>query len=154
GYAFASVDSNTSRTLPSRLRDPVPALEHRMTGGNLNKTGVIMTRIIGRSLLGLMLIASISGAQQNPREQLLVSPAWLKAHLKDANLVILHVGDPKNFPAGHIPGARFIDMQDVSQADTTGFGEILKRYPDARPPKFVGPANGLSLEMLAPEVLR
>src|SRR5262245_48696178 len=113
-----------------------------------------MSRTIGRFVLGFLLVSGASGAQQNPREPLLVSPQWLKDHLKDPNLVILHVGDPKNFPTGHIPGARFIDMQDVSQSDTTGFGEIMRRFPEAKPPKHIGLANGLGLEMLPAEVLR
>ena len=113
-----------------------------------------MSRMIGRFLLGFVFTAGVSGAQQNPRESLLVSPQWLKEHLTDRNLVVLHVCDPTKFSAGHIPGARLIEMQDISQADTTGFGEIQKRFPEAKPPRFIGPQNGLSLEMLPPEVLR
>ena len=112
-----------------------------------------MSRIITRVLLGVAFISGVAGAQ-NPRETLLVSPQWLKEHLNDRNLVILHVGDPTKYPAGHIPGARLIDLDDISQADTTGFGEIKKRFPQATPPKFVGLANGRNLEMLPPELLR
>jgi thiosulfate/3-mercaptopyruvate sulfurtransferase len=113
-----------------------------------------MSHTIGRLVLGFVFIAGSSGAQQNPREPLLVSPQWLKEHLEDRNLVILHVGDETKFPAGHIPGARLIEIQDISQADTTGFGEIKKRFPQANLPKFIGPQNGLGLEMLPPDVLR
>ena len=113
-----------------------------------------MSRVISRFLVGFVFIAGVSGAQQSPREPLLVSPQWLKEHLDDRNLVILHVGDPKKFSAGHIPRARLIDMQEISQSDTTGFGEIRKRFPDANLPKFIGPQNGLGLEMLPPDVLR
>jgi thiosulfate/3-mercaptopyruvate sulfurtransferase len=113
-----------------------------------------MSRIIGIVLLGCFVFTGAAGAQQNPRETLLVTPEWLKEHLKDPNLVILHVGDQKKFGAGHVPGARYIDMQDVSQQDTTGFGEIKKRFPEANLPKFVGPQNGLGLEMLPAATLR
>ena len=113
-----------------------------------------MSRTIGRVLLAFALVTGVAGAQQDPREPLLVSPEWLKEHLKDPNLVILHVGDETKFAAGHVPGARYIDLQQISQADTTGFGEIKKRFPQANLPKFIGPQNGLGLEMLPPNVLR
>jgi thiosulfate/3-mercaptopyruvate sulfurtransferase len=113
-----------------------------------------MSRTAVRLLLGLVVLSGIAGAQQDPREPLLVSPQWLKDHLADPNLVILHVGDRRKFGAGHIPGARFIELQDISQGDTTGFGEMQRRFPQARVPKFIGPTNGLGLEMLPPDVLR
>jgi len=49
-----------------------------------------MSRIIGIVLLGCFVFTGAAGAQQNPRETLLVTPQWLKEHLKDPNLVILH----------------------------------------------------------------
>jgi len=45
---------------------------------------------------------------------LTVSTAWLAEHLKDPNLVLLHVGDRKGYDTEHIPGARFIDLDDIS----------------------------------------
>ena len=44
------------------------------------------------------------------RDSLLVSPAWLAAHLKDPDLVVLHVGmgsSPAGYDGGHVPGARW-----------------------------------------------
>jgi thiosulfate/3-mercaptopyruvate sulfurtransferase len=43
-----------------------------------------------------------------------VSTAWLAEHLRDPNLVLLHVGDRKGYDKEHIPGARFIDLDDIS----------------------------------------
>jgi thiosulfate/3-mercaptopyruvate sulfurtransferase len=71
-------------------------------------------------LLSLGLIAGCltqSTQAQSTREQLLVSPAWLSEHLKDPKLVLLQVGimdGPTEFAKGHIPGARYIDMSDIS----------------------------------------
>jgi thiosulfate/3-mercaptopyruvate sulfurtransferase len=48
------------------------------------------------------------------RAPLTVSTAWLAQHLRDPDLVLLHVGDPKEYAKAHIPGARFVSMQDVS----------------------------------------
>ena len=44
------------------------------------------------------------------RDSLLVSPAWLAAHLKDPDLVVLQVGmgaSPSAYDEGHVPGARW-----------------------------------------------
>ena len=40
-----------------------------------------------------------------PRPELLVSPQWLSAHLKDANLRIVDLRDEKAYRRAHIPGA-------------------------------------------------
>jgi len=40
------------------------------------------------------------------RDKLVVSTGWLQQHLNDKDLVILHVGDKKEYDAGHIVGAR------------------------------------------------
>jgi thiosulfate/3-mercaptopyruvate sulfurtransferase len=43
-----------------------------------------------------------------------VSTTWLAEHLRDPNLVLLHVGDRKEYDREHIPGARFVDLDDIS----------------------------------------
>jgi thiosulfate/3-mercaptopyruvate sulfurtransferase len=43
-----------------------------------------------------------------------VSTIWLAEHLRDPNLVLLHVGDRKEYDREHIPGARFVDLDDIS----------------------------------------
>jgi thiosulfate/3-mercaptopyruvate sulfurtransferase len=43
-----------------------------------------------------------------------VSTTWLAEHLKDPNVVLLHVGDRKGYDKEHIPGARFVDLDDIS----------------------------------------
>jgi len=50
-------------------------------------------------------------ATDSPR---MVSVAWLADHLKDPNLVLLHVGEKPGYDAGHIPGAQFLTMADIS----------------------------------------
>jgi len=88
-------------------------------------------------LVRLAVILGLAGAAVPAfaqRESLLVTPAWLAQHASDANLVLLHVGDQAAYDAGHIPGARFATLQQIT---TT---------PAGTPP--------LSLEMSPPEVLR
>ena len=43
-----------------------------------------------------------------------VSTSWLADHLRDPNLVLLHVGDRKEYDKEHIPGARYVDLDDIS----------------------------------------
>jgi thiosulfate/3-mercaptopyruvate sulfurtransferase len=65
----------------------------------------------------------------SPRQNLVVDAAWLKAHLGDPDLVLLHVGDKKEYEAAHIPGARFVSQQDVSVSDHSGKGLMLEMPP-------------------------
>ncbi|MEO8562201.1 MAG: sulfurtransferase [bacterium] len=77
------------------------------------------------ALLVVAIGASTSASAQMsvaPRAPVSVSTAWLAANLKDPNLVLLHVGDSAEYTAGHIPGARHVDLDDisVSKHDNTG----------------------------------
>jgi len=53
---------------------------------------------------------------------LTVSPAWLAAHLRDPDLVVLHIGPPESYGKGHIAGARQVAFADlaVSAPDPSG----------------------------------
>ena len=69
-------------------------------------------------------------AQAGPREDLVVAPDWLQAHLADKNLVILHEGTENGYAQGHVPGARLVkDLLSVN-------------------------ANGLTVEVPPPDVLK
>ena len=58
--------------------------------------------------------ATAPAAAQGQGEPMVVAARWLADSLKDPRLVVLHVGDRADYDAGHIPGARFIDLQEVS----------------------------------------
>src|SRR5690242_1977755 len=45
---------------------------------------------------------------------MLISTNWLGEHLSDRSLVILNIGPRAAFDAGHIPGARFVEMSNIS----------------------------------------
>jgi thiosulfate/3-mercaptopyruvate sulfurtransferase len=64
---------------------------------------------------------------------MIVSTAWLAQHLKDPRLVVFHVGPEAEYPAQHIPGARYLSLHAISANDNG---------PDA-----------LALEMAAPDRL-
>jgi len=85
-----------------------------------------MTKLPAVPLLLLLLAAPATAGPQRPVPTpaaapatdaalpLVVSPAWLAAHLGDRNLVVLHVGDPDAYPKQHIPGARLVRLDDIS----------------------------------------
>jgi thiosulfate/3-mercaptopyruvate sulfurtransferase len=76
-------------------------------------------------LAALALLASTFAA---PAAEMLVPPNWLLAHLRDKNLVLLHVGVPAEFEKEHIPGAIPIGPQDLSIPRTEG-ALILQLLP-------------------------
>jgi thiosulfate/3-mercaptopyruvate sulfurtransferase len=54
-----------------------------------------------------------ANAQSGP--SLLVTPAQLNAELRDPRLVLLQIGPRDDYDSGHIAGARFIGLRDISQ---------------------------------------
>jgi thiosulfate/3-mercaptopyruvate sulfurtransferase len=59
--------------------------------------------------------ASISNVHAaGPRDQLLVSSAWLADHAADKDLVLLHVGTAAGYQAKHIPGAHLVDPNGLT----------------------------------------
>jgi thiosulfate/3-mercaptopyruvate sulfurtransferase len=76
-----------------------------------------------RTLVGLLVLMmsagtfelrANTGSESAVRNSLIVSTAWLAQHLKDDSLVLLQVGEKAEFAAGHIPGAQFIQLADIS----------------------------------------
>ncbi|HVF40614.1 MAG TPA: rhodanese-like domain-containing protein [Gemmatimonadaceae bacterium] len=68
-------------------------------------------------------------ANPDPRSELLVTSDWLSQHINDPNLVLLHVGDRSEYDAGHLPGARYVSLSDVSTAHEDGSGLMLQMPP-------------------------
>ncbi|MHB1071031.1 MAG: sulfurtransferase [Gemmatimonadaceae bacterium] len=68
----------------------------------------------------------LAPAAPDPRSALFVSVEWLAQHLRDPNLVLLHVGDPAEYPATHLPGGRLVNLADISVGDRTGKGLALE----------------------------
>jgi thiosulfate/3-mercaptopyruvate sulfurtransferase len=52
------------------------------------------------------------------RADLLVTSDWLATQLQNPKLVLLHVGEKPEYDAGHIPGARFLELRDISSPMT------------------------------------
>ena len=87
-------------------------------------------RLIPAAILALATIP-VPLAAQSPRESMLVSTSWLAAHQKDANLVLLHLGVKTDYDAGHIPGARFMTLNDIATTDTTSETGLTLQMPAA-----------------------
>jgi thiosulfate/3-mercaptopyruvate sulfurtransferase len=85
-----------------------------------------------KTLVVALLLAAGSVNAQSPdaRAGLLVQPAWLAQHLQDQDLVLLHVGPRPEYDAGHIPGARYLNYQDIAVTDRSPGGLTLQMLPD------------------------
>ncbi|HEV7993425.1 MAG TPA: sulfurtransferase [Gemmatimonadaceae bacterium] len=93
-----------------------------------------------RALAGLALLVVAIGVSSTASAQMYVAPAapvsvsvaWLAANLKDPNLVLLHVGDRAEYDAGHIAGARYVKLDDISVSSHDGKGLMLEMpQPDS-----------------------
>jgi thiosulfate/3-mercaptopyruvate sulfurtransferase len=73
-------------------------------------------------------LAATCGGHGAP-ETLVVSPKWLAGHLKDSNVVILAVGERKDYDAAHIPGSLFLDYKEVGEKGPTGLTLELPPMP-------------------------
>jgi thiosulfate/3-mercaptopyruvate sulfurtransferase len=76
-----------------------------------------------------ILLVAASDAAASPRQSLVVDTAWLKTHLGDPDLVLLHVGDKAEYDAAHIAGARLVSQRDLSVTDMSATGLILEMPP-------------------------
>ena len=65
-------------------------------------------------LASLPVLSSADCGAHGNRDTMLVTPAWLGLHARDANLVVLAVGDPNQYAAAHIPGSVLIEMQEIA----------------------------------------
>ena len=80
-------------------------------------------------LFAALLLATLTlQAQSKVRDSMIVSVDWLAQHLNDDGLVLLQVGDKKEYDAGpHIKGAQYIQLSDISTPRGTGL--ILELPP-------------------------
>jgi thiosulfate/3-mercaptopyruvate sulfurtransferase len=53
-------------------------------------------------------------AANSEANSMLVSTGWLSEHLNDRSVVIINIGPRPGYDAGHIPGARFLEMSSIA----------------------------------------
>jgi thiosulfate/3-mercaptopyruvate sulfurtransferase len=90
---------------------------HEMKSRNLRLASLVV--------LSALVPGGIKAQKNESRPALLVSTSWLAQHISDKNLVLLHVGDRKEYDAQHIPGARFISLNDISVSDHEHPGGLM-----------------------------
>jgi thiosulfate/3-mercaptopyruvate sulfurtransferase len=87
--------------------------------------------------LALPLAGTNSNAQEKSpnssastqREPLLVTVDWLADHLSDPSLVLLQIGNKKDYDKGHIPGAQFLEYESISTPHNHAQGLMLELPP-------------------------
>jgi thiosulfate/3-mercaptopyruvate sulfurtransferase len=98
-----------------------------------------MMKPISFALLALILVIGFAPSLQartqmksdtRVRQSMIVSAEWLAQHLKEDSLVLLQVGEKDEYVAGHIPGAQFITLADISTP--RGEGLALELPPVAQ----------------------
>ncbi|HVS90201.1 MAG TPA: sulfurtransferase [Candidatus Acidoferrum sp.] len=81
--------------------------------------------------LALVIMGMNAHARQNAasaaREPMLVTVAWLSEHLNDPSLVLLQIGEKSDYDKGHIPGAQYLNYEDISTPH--GQGLMLELPP-------------------------
>ena len=88
-------------------------------------------------LLIFLLAGSLPNAQQKTvasptsagREPMLVTVDWLADHLNDPSLVLLQIGDKKDYDKAHIPGAQFLEYESISTPHNHGVTLMLELPP-------------------------
>lgn len=86
---------------------------------------------IGALVVMSALIPTKTRAQADPRAAMLVSTEWLGSHLNDPNIVLLHVGERREYDEGHIPGARFVTAEDMAEMGHDKPGGLMLQMPAA-----------------------
>src|SRR5260221_4267774 len=63
------------------------------------------------------------------REPMLVTVDWVADHLNDPSLVLLQIGEKKDYDKGHIPGAQFLEYENISTPHDHGVTLMLELPP-------------------------
>jgi len=71
--------------------------------------GAVTAGLAVVTVLGAAAIARVQAAPA--RDSMVVTTEWVAQHLKDADLVLLHVGEKQDYDAAHLPGAQFLPRE-------------------------------------------
>lgn len=94
-----------------------------------------MKKFFSAALLLALFILAVNAhargkATSASREPMLVTVGWLSEHLNDSSLVLLQIGEKTAFDQGHIPGAQYLNYEDISTP--RGQGLTLELPPAAQ----------------------
>jgi thiosulfate/3-mercaptopyruvate sulfurtransferase len=90
---------------------------------------MLVRKLAPLSLFFAAFAAATTCGGHGTSESMIVSPKWLAAHLTDPDLVILAVGEQKDYEAGHIPGSRFVVYKDIAETNSAGLILELPSMP-------------------------
>jgi thiosulfate/3-mercaptopyruvate sulfurtransferase len=76
--------------------------------------GVVALAALSFAALSFLTSRASGNPGAKDQDSMLVTTAWLAEHLSDKSLVILNIGQRPAYEAGHIPGARFVEMSSIS----------------------------------------
>jgi len=97
-----------------RAREFLARSQHQKDG-QMRKIG-FANAVFFAAIVAAILTAPVAGAAQcgghGDRSTMLVSTEWLADHMKDANVVVLEVGNQSDYNKGHIPGSLFAEYMD------------------------------------------
>lgn len=87
---------------------------------NSKKSALVKASLIAGAALALVVATQVVRSNRgnvtvnSESNSMLVSTAWLAEHLGDRSLVIINIGPRASYDAGHIPGARFLEMSSIA----------------------------------------
>src|SRR5438477_4009884 len=89
--------------------------QSKIASSQRNFATVILASLILNTAVSVgTALAVADPAQPKVRAEMLVTTDWLAQHLKDPSLVVLCVsGSPGFYSEGHIPGAHWINLQEI-----------------------------------------
>ena len=90
-----------------------------------NRAVLVACAVVVSVLLPVKSKAQASDA----RAKILVSTAWLASQLSDPDLVLLHVGEKAEYDREHLPGARFVRLDDIADSDHEKPGALMLQVP-------------------------
>src|SRR6266849_5705592 len=98
--------------------------EEAMLNGVTSRTAL---PLIGAAILSpfFQRISAPENNRPSVRSEMLVSTRWLEQHLNDRDLIILYIGvDRGQFDSGHIPGSRFVRLDDLVEQRKDSLNEL------------------------------
>lgn len=78
------------------------------------KASLIAVASVAVALAMQFAMSHRASAGKSEATSMLVSTGWLAEHLNDRSVVIINIGPRASYDAGHIPGARFLEMSNIA----------------------------------------
>ena len=91
----------------------------------------MLNRILQLSFISFLFLtvfsARVLAADGKVHPEMIVSAQWLSEHLNDPKVVVLHVGEKRSeYESNHIPGARFLALEDFIDGDEAELPPVEK----------------------------